>query len=398
MKVTSRHVGKDLSGSMRLIGEEEDDMYHFYHLIAVGDRISTTSTRKITTTSATGSVNSHKTSVRLTLEVTDIAYDRDTGSLRISGRNVSEHEHVRLGAHHTAELALNQSFELTKDRWDAVYLDRIAAATDISAHADVAAVLLHSGLCNVCLLSGQRTVIKQRIELAIPRKRNANATSTHGALSTSLSSSHDAAVKRFFTIIAESISRHIDFGVVKLVMIASPGFLKDDFFDFLLAFAQTNNVRAVLDNRSKFALIHSSSGHKHALTELLADAQVQSRLADTKSFRDNARLNEFFSLLSTDADRAYYGYEHVTKANDLRAVETLLLTDELFRSKTYAQRDEYVRLADSVKSNGGDVIVFSSAHPSGEQLAQISGVAAILRFQVDEHTLQATEQEAQTEE
>ncbi|CAG2121638.1 unnamed protein product, partial [Medioppia subpectinata] len=39
-----------------------------------------------------------------------------------------------------------------------------------------------------------------------------------------------------------------------------------------------------------------------------------------------------------------------------------------------------VRLVDSVRENGGEVRLFSSLHVSGEQLDQLTGVAAILRF------------------
>ncbi len=37
-------------------------------------------------------------------------------------------------------------------------------------------------------------------------------------------------------------------------------------------------------------------------------------------------------------------------------------------------------LVDSVKDGGGEALVFSSMHISGEQLNQLSGIAAILRF------------------
>jgi len=35
-----------------------------------------------------------------------------------------------------------------------------------------------------------------------------------------------------------------------------------------------------------------------------------------------------------------------------------------------------------VKKYNGDVVVFSSLHPSGEKLKNITGIAAILRFDV----------------
>ncbi|CAH3108775.1 unnamed protein product, partial [Pocillopora meandrina] len=70
----------------------------------------------------------------------------------------------------------------------------------------------------------------------------------------------------------------------------------------------------------------------------------------------------------------------VEKANEALAIKTLLVTNELFRSTDLPTRKRYVKLVESVKENGGEVRVFSSLHVSGEQLGQLSGFAAILRF------------------
>ena len=85
-------------------------------------------------------------------------------------------------------------------------------------------------------------------------------------------------------------------------------------------------------------------------------------------------------MIDTDPDRAFYGYEHVRVANEQSAVDTLLVTDELFRNSDLVTRKKYVALVESVRENGGTVYTFSSMHVSGTQLQQVSGVAAILRF------------------
>uniref|UniRef100_A0AAQ4QP46 Protein pelota homolog n=1 Tax=Gasterosteus aculeatus aculeatus TaxID=481459 RepID=A0AAQ4QP46_GASAC len=81
---------------------------------------------------------------------------------------------------------------------------------------------------------------------------------------------------------------------------------------------------------------------------------------------------------------AYHTIEvaHVEKAVDALAIDTLLISDKLFRHQDVPTRSRYVRLVDSVRDNGGTVRMFSSLHVSGEQLTQLSGVAAILRFPI----------------
>ena len=60
------------------------------------------------------------------------------------------------------------------------------------------------------------------------------------------------------------------------------------------------------------------------------------------------------------------------------------MTDTLFKSCDVATRQAFVALCESVREHGGRVRVFSSLHVSGEQLAQVSGIAAILRFPMPE--------------
>jgi len=70
----------------------------------------------------------------------------------------------------------------------------------------------------------------------------------------------------------------------------------------------------------------------------------------------------------------------VEKANEADAIDSLLIVDSLFRSSNIAERRRCVAIVDRVKANNGNVKIFSSLHVSGEQLAQLTGVAAILRF------------------
>ena len=88
----------------------------------------------------------------------------------------------------------------------------------------------------------------------------------------------------------------------------------------------------------------------------------------------------FVRMIDTNPDKAYYGYDHVHRANEELAIESLLVTDELFRSSDVVTRKKYVKLVESVRENGGNVFLFSSLHVSGIQLQQVSGVAAILRY------------------
>uniref|UniRef100_A0A914VVH4 Protein pelota homolog n=1 Tax=Plectus sambesii TaxID=2011161 RepID=A0A914VVH4_9BILA len=216
------------------------------------------------------------------------------------------------------------------------------------------------------------TIIRAKIDQTVPRKRKGNA------------SQHDKGMSRFFDAVAQALLRHVNFDVVKCVLIASPGFVRDQFMTHLLTYAQKQGTKVIVDNRSKFMLTHSSSGFKHSLKEVLMDPAVAARLADTKAQSEVKTLEQFYEMLANDPARAYYGIDHVEKANRQMAIETLMLSDNLFRSSDVQERRRYVRLVESVRGQGGQVRIFSSLHISGEQLAQLTGVAAILRFPMPE--------------
>ncbi|KAM7435580.1 hypothetical protein ABFA07_014500 [Porites harrisoni] len=368
MKLVAKNFEKDSSGSVVLVPEEAEDMWHAYNLIAMGDRLKSTTIRRVQTESATGSVSSNKVRTTLAIAVEGIEFDTQACMLRIKGRNVEENQYVKMGAYHTIDLELNRKFTLLKEYWDLIALERVEMACDPTQHADLGAILLHEGLGHIMLVTSSMTIVRAKIDMNIPRKRKG------------FCSQHDKGLLRFYDAIIQGVLRHINFDVVKCVLVASPGFVKEQFCDYMFQQAIKNEWKAITENKSKFILVHSSSGHKHTLKEVLADPAVTARLADTKAAGEVKALDTFFTMLQTEPDRAYYGINHVEKANEAIAVETLLVTDELFRSTDLPTRKRYVKLVESVKENGGDVRVFSSLHVSGEQLGQLSGVAAILRF------------------
>lgn len=83
-----------------------------------------------------------------------------------------------MGSYHTIDLELNNNFTIIKDEWDSLALERVEEACDITKQADVAAVVCQEGLANLCFLTKNMTIVKQRIETPIPRKRK-GSTANH---------------------------------------------------------------------------------------------------------------------------------------------------------------------------------------------------------------------------
>ena len=236
--------------------------------------------------------------------------------------------------------------------------------------------LIFSGLAYLVLISGSLTLTRAKIDMAVPRKRgNAGAVTQH-----------ERALIRFFEAVLQAILRHVKFDVVKCVIIASPGFTKDQFFEFMINHANKIGAegKVILDNKSRFIMVHASCGFKHVLKEVLQDPALQSKLADTKATEEVRSLEEFYKTLTNEPLKAFYGEKHVLRAAEAQAIEVLLISDKLFRAQDVVKRKKFVNLVDEVREYGGDVKIFSSMHVSGEQLEQLTGVCAILRFPMQE--------------
>ncbi|WOL17941.1 protein PELOTA 1 isoform X3 [Canna indica] len=368
MKLVRRDLVRGGPGSVKVIPEEDDDMWHVYNLISVGDSVQAVTVRKVIRDLAHGGRDTERVKLKLEIKVENVDYDKEGQVLRIRGKNILENEHVKIGQFHTLEIESHRPLLLRKDIWDSVALDILKQACDPTASADLAVFLMQEGLAHLLLVGRSITTTRARIETSIPRK--------HGPAV----AGYESALKKFFENVLQAFLKNIDFQVVRCVVIASPGFTKDQFRDYLLLEAERRGLRSIIENKSRLVLAHSTSGYKHSLKEVLDAPAVMSLIKDTKAAQEVRALKDFFSMLSNDAARACYGPKHVEVAHERLAIQTLLITDNLFRNSDVATRQKYVKLVESVKDIGGTVHIFSSMHVSGEQLEQLTGVAAILRF------------------
>jgi protein pelota len=371
MKLLGKLPVKDEEGEAKMVAEEGEDLWHAFNLIREGDHVTATTFRKVSRDNGVGS-ESERIKLKLTIKVEGIEYDGEGHAIRLKGRNLTENEHVKLGAYHSLELELQRAFTLAKDTWDALDVERIKQCTDPAASADLAVLLITEGLANLCLVGRTCTITRAKIEVNMPRKRGAAA------------AGYDKAIENFYSRAFAAVVRHVDWEIVKCLVIAGPGFAKDGFKEYLDLEAQRKDVRVLILNKSKIVLASASSAYRHALKEVLASPAIASQIKDTKAAQEVNALGDFMTMLGTDPTRAFYGPGHIRAAHELGAIDTLLISDSLFRTADPAMRTRYAKLVEEVESGGGKALVFSGAHSSGEQLNQLTGVAAILRFPLPE--------------
>jgi len=397
MRLVKRNINSDGSGSVTLCPEEPEDMWHAYNLVLVGDYMTASAIRRVTTeSSSTGSTASQRMHMNLTIKVKSLDFDPQAGQLHVAGQIARENKHAKVGQHHTLDLELDRNFTIDKvvegpdggAGWDSIARTQLTEAIDPNKSTEAVAVVMQEGLGNICFLTSHQTVLKQRVEVSVPRKRT-------GA---GRSADHDKGLQKFYNLVLDTLLRQLegllenkDSSATFPVLLASPGFVAQGFLRYINETAQAKGDKLLQDlvKRKAFVVVHSSSGHLHSLNEVLTSPEVKATLKDTQYARETSVMDDFFSLLRRDDGRAWYGPKEVEQAVEKGAVGRgggiLLINNSLFRSQDVATRRRWVSLVDRVREvEGGEVRILSSDHESGKRLDGLGGIAAILTFPIED--------------
>jgi protein pelota len=392
MKILDESFSKGGSGHVRVVPDTSEDMWQLFNLLRAEDHVEAVTFRKVSRSAGADGVGpgeSERIRVKLRVSVESVDYDGEGEAVRVKGRNTTETEHVKLGAYHTLDLDVGRAVKIEKHEWDAVDVRRLREAADPAADADLAVMTIDEGLANLFLVGASVTSHRAKVEKSMPRKTGAAALG------------YDKALKTFHKNTLDAVLRHVDLEKVKCFVVAGPGFAKDAFLryadlecarltssDDTPSDKKSSNGERKIDqtlhafrvHRKKIIETHASTAYRGALREVLESPSVARLIKDTKASLEIAALDEFFQTLANKPERALYGPAHVFAAHELGAIDTLLIADGLFRCADANARRRWVALVEEVEAGGGVARVFSSAHESGKQLGELTGVAATLRF------------------
>lgn len=367
--------GIDEEDGVSLLIVEPEDMWHANNLISVGDIIHAPALRKVTVTTATGSTIGKGVRMNLSVKVKSTFFDPLASELKVSGTVVNENEWVSVGQHHTLTLRYEKAdikFTIWKKAgWDSVAIQSLKEALSEDRPEAIAAVVMQEGLANICLITEFRTIVKQRIESAIPKKRSSSKESSSG-------------MTAFYDKTLSNLRNAVDFSIPRTLLLASPGFVAQDFRAHMQSEAARTGDKSLQRIAKEAVIVHSSTGHVHSLNEVLKSPEVKKMMHDTKFTIETNLMDQFYDRMRKDDGKAWYGTKPVEKAIAEGAVGrgggVLLVNNAFFRSMDVATRRKYVALVDKVKKDGGEVRLLSSDHESGKRLEALGGIATILTY------------------
>lgn len=381
MKVTKyieNSEGKD-TATIEIIPEDREDLFTLYQIISKDDELIFRKKFKVKDESdGKSKANRKQTSsnelVKFRAKVVSTEFDMKEEFLRYKcvtvpddtgGANVD----VSAGKFVSFTVDYTHSFTIIKLNFDEYAKGLLEEACNPELKADTAAVVLQEGVAHVCILTASSTILKQKIEYSLPKKKS----------STDILK-FDEKMEKFYRAIYESVKQNFDFSRLKMIILCSPGFYAKTLMEKLILYSEEEQYEDLLNNKSIFFVAHCSTGYLQGITEVLKNPDYATKLQDTKYSKEATIMDNFLKHLNDDDYKAWYGDAEVKKAASLGAIDHLLITDYYLRSRGVEHRKWCIELMDSVKQTGGQVTVFSTLHISGEELEKLTGIACILKY------------------
>jgi protein pelota len=350
-------------GKIALKIEALDDLWHLYNVVAPGDIVVSRTTRRV----RVGDEDSRKQdSVRkpmtLTVKVEDVSFHSFSNRVRLLGTILEgPSDLVSLGSHHTVNVEVSSTLTVIKEHWPGFLLKRLKDAVKSTGHPVCLIVTIEDGVAELILAADYGLKEAVRVKTSISGKRGDQK-------------SHDATKREFYSSVLLAIRSQLEQNEIGLVLIAGPGFTKDHFNEFLRSAKLKDLPPVVVESTNATGL----PGAK----EILGREVIGSAIEGLRLETETKLIDELITHVAKDDGLGTYGDKEVAKAVQFGAVEHLLITDIKLREgsdKTRRAIDSLIREAEKARA---EFHIVSTEHPAGDQLQNLGGIAAILRFPV----------------
>ncbi|MFW5932772.1 MAG: mRNA surveillance protein pelota [Candidatus Hadarchaeota archaeon] len=343
---------KDLERNrIKLKTQNLNDLWHLQHLISEGDVVTAHTWRRpeTDTSDKIRPERMEKERVKLSLRIKETEFQEFSDNLRVLG--VIE-KGPDVGDHHSIDIGTDKEFTLTK-RWEEEHLERLEEARRASQRPKVVLVAMDDEKATFGLV--RQFGLKKLGEVA------------SGVSGKMYESDREAAEKDYYNKIRFTVERFVENEDASAVIIAGPGMAKKK----VLSRLQDENP----DIAGMTHLGATSHTGRSGLNEIINRGIVRRVSEEDRTSKESGAVGELMKRLG-QGGKATYGVDEVEEAAEMGAVEMLLVSDE----KLKEDREGIRSIMETVRERSGEVLVVSSEHDAGNQLARLSGVGALLRY------------------
>ncbi len=354
MQLTDREPLEGGRERVTVVPESVDDLWHLQYVLEPGDRVAGDTTRRIQRDDEqlrdTGGEREH---LWVALAVEDIEFHKFANRLRVGGEIVACSREDQLGFHHTLNVEARDEISIDK-RLKPDQERRLEEAVEATENPDVAIATVEEGQAYVHDVAQYGA--EERASVTGPTGKGEYARDR----------------SELFADLGKILARL----EVDAIILAGPGFTKQDAYKYLEA---NHPEVAELTTMVDTAGVGDRGVHEVLKRGAVADVQEATRIE-----AEADAIDELTKRIAEGA-KAAYGPENVAQAAEYGAIEELLILDETLRQERGSDGDWTIDVDTIVRTTeqkGGDVTVFSSEFPPGEQLSNLGGIAALLRYRL----------------
>jgi len=355
MQVTDRYPTTEGRERVTVVPESLDDLWHLTYVVEPGDLVSGDTTRRIQRSDDdmrdTGGEREH---MWVELQVEDVEFAKFANRLRIGGVIVDCSREDQLDFHHTLNVEEHVEIEVEKV-WKPDQDARLEEAVEASENPDVAVATVEEGQAYV------HTVAQY-------------GTEERASISGSTGKNEDARPR---SELFEELATVLERMDTEAIVLAGPGFTKREAMNYI----EDNHPDLV----GKITTVDTAGVGDRGVHEVLKRGAVEEIQTETRIAREAELIDELTERIATGVEVAY-GPEAVAEAADYGAIETLLVLDERLREERGDEGEWEIdvdRIIETTEQKGGEVTVFSGEFDPGQQLRNLGGIAALLRYRID---------------
>jgi protein pelota len=335
------------TGRIKLQMETEDDLWHLYNILEVGDMVvASTYRREEKKADKIRAERTEKRRMTLGIRVEKVEFHDFDMRLRVLG--TIEEGPQDIGSHHTLNVEEGEALTIVKGHWRDSQLERIRRAVADARKPQIAFVSLD----------------QDDAVIAVQRQFGLREVATIR----SLASGKQYEDRESGDYYGEVISKleQVVVGDVPLVIVG-PGFAKE-----VLVKRGKEDAPSVF---SRVFTYHTGQSGMAGIHEMMKRGLGTEVLEQSRMAMEVKLVEDVLKEISCDGLVAY-GPNEVQEAATAGAVETLLVLDSLIRERDL---DPLIR---EVEKANGKVVVISEHHDAGRELEAITGVAALLRYRI----------------
>ena len=335
------------AGDIRLLVETDEDLWHLYNIVEVGDLVTASTTRREEKSAdKIRAERAEKKRMTLGIRIEKIEFSEDDLRLKLLGTIESGPQDI--GQHHTLIFENGDSLTISKRKWKETQRERIARAVSDSKKPRIAFVSLDQDEATIAVL--RQFGLKEIATVRSGRsgKQYAEKPQADG---------YHAEISSKLKAIGEPN--------MPLVLLG-PGFEKETL-------AEDLKGEGIFD---RIYVYHTGQCGMAGINELMKAGMGADVLRESSVGTELEAVESLMAAIGKGGN-ATYGTSQVETAAIAGAVDRLLILDSKLREEDL---DEIVR---AVESQKGEVIVVSSQHDGGKQLAALGGMAAMLRYKME---------------